>query len=232
MNAADIASAITHQLFKRAVTFCPETYWTGFESDLLFVTKDLRLIDVEIKISRADLKRDAGKEKWWHRGIPQRVDGKLVTPAAWSRTHPHKVWKQYYAVPATLWKPWMEKDLPSADSGILLAHDRRAGTAIECLRRAKPDTGAPKITAEQALDIARLLSLRYLEQGRRAAEDAAIVTRLCREASRQQAYDYGARGSWMVSWPQGTINDAMADLFSYHRDSERALREASATGVV
>lgn len=211
MNAADIASAITHQLFKRAVTFCPETYWTGFESDLLFVTKDLRLIDVEIKISRGDLKRDAGKDKWWHRGIPQRVDGKWVTPAARARTHPHKVWKQYYAVPATLWKPVMEQDLPSVDSGILLAHDRRAGPVIECLRRAKPDTGAPKITPEQALDIARLLSLRYLEQGRRAAHDAQRLHFLSRYALDQEGRDYGARRRWSVTLERADSRSSFID---------------------
>ena len=44
-----------------ALVMVPNCYWTGDECDLLVVRNDLRLVDVEVKISRSDLKADAGK---------------------------------------------------------------------------------------------------------------------------------------------------------------------------
>lgn len=63
-----IARALVRQTFNRKyLVVVPNCNWTGHECDLLVVTENLRIIDVEIKISRADLKADAKKEKWWHR---------------------------------------------------------------------------------------------------------------------------------------------------------------------
>jgi hypothetical protein len=65
-----IARAIALQTFKRRYLMAvPNCNWTGHECDLLVVTDNLRIIDVEVKISRADLKADAKKEKWWHRKL-------------------------------------------------------------------------------------------------------------------------------------------------------------------
>ena len=63
-----IGRAICRQvLLSKCIVLVENTSWTGHECDLLGVTMDLRVIDVEVKISRADLKADAGKDKWWHR---------------------------------------------------------------------------------------------------------------------------------------------------------------------
>jgi len=61
-----IARAIALQtLDRKCVVLVDNCSWTGHECDVLGVTRDLRIIDVEVKISRADLKADARKDKWW-----------------------------------------------------------------------------------------------------------------------------------------------------------------------
>jgi hypothetical protein len=99
---------LMHQTFQRqALILVPECNWTGHECDLLVVHKSMRIIDVEIKISRADFKRDAAKDKWWHR-IP--VEEARARGLDWwtHREHddwPRKVWKHYFAMPREIWKP-------------------------------------------------------------------------------------------------------------------------------
>lgn len=63
-----IARAISLQtLARKCVVLVDNCSWTGHECDVLGVTTDLRIIDVEVKISRSDLKVDAKKDKWWTR---------------------------------------------------------------------------------------------------------------------------------------------------------------------
>lgn len=182
-NERMIARAIALQTFKRRYLMAlPNCIWTGHECDLLVVTNDLRIIDVEVKISRADLKADAKKEKWWHREFkgyaePREVhkDGRLVavyrdritddTPRAW----PPKVWKHYYALPKEIWNAELAESLPSVCSGVILL-DRegyprpaRADMRVDVVRRATPNKDAEKISPAAAVDIARLASLRMWE---------------------------------------------------------------------
>lgn len=61
-----IARAIALQtLARKCVVLIDNCSWTGYECDVLAVTTDLRVIDVEVKISRADLKtmRDLYRQK-------------------------------------------------------------------------------------------------------------------------------------------------------------------------
>jgi hypothetical protein len=169
-----IARAIALQTFKRRyLVAVPNCNWTGHECDLLVVTDNLRIIDVEVKISRADLKADAKKEKWWTRrwnwpytqgtgGYAQAGPPCPDTRNVW----PRKVWKHYYALPKEIWTPELEACLPSPASGILLldrdGYPRPAGDTlrVECIRRAAPNRDAEPISAAAAVDIARLASLR------------------------------------------------------------------------
>ncbi|UGA37783.1 hypothetical protein JOS77_28180 [Chromobacterium haemolyticum] len=175
-SETSIAGALATQFFNRKyLVVVPNCNWTGHECDLLVVTNDLRIIDVEIKISRADLKADAKKEKWWNReflgyGEPNEVlndSGRLIrieqqmlydsTP----RTHPRKIWKHYYAMPAAIWTDDLLDALPSSSSGVLLLdRDSKGRLTISAKRRATPCRDAEKIEAAQAVDIARLASLR------------------------------------------------------------------------
>jgi len=64
-NERSIGAAIFNQAFTRKhVVLLPNTYHTGYETDILLVRADLRLVDIEIKISRADFRADQHKDKW------------------------------------------------------------------------------------------------------------------------------------------------------------------------
>lgn len=162
-----IARALAQQTFNRKyLVVVPNCNWTGYEADVLAVTTDLRLIDVEIKISRADLKADAKKDKWWHRQFSGwEPVGESRTKAVYEstpQTHPPKVWKHYYLLPFEIWAPELEKCLPSEASGILFIHDWHGNGQPQIVvhRQAKPARDAYRLNAEQVVNIARLASLR------------------------------------------------------------------------
>lgn len=183
-----IARAIALQtLARKCVVLVDNCNWTGRECDVLGITTDLRIIDIEVKISRADLKADAKKDKWWSRtfvGYGPReeimgANGRLQMvrqPHIYNSTallHPPKVWKHYYAMPRSIWKPELIEFLPSKASGILLldvsGYPRRvdADMRVECIRRATPARDAYRLTPAQAIDVARLANLRMWEAYRR-----------------------------------------------------------------
>lgn len=176
-----IARAVALQtLARKCVVLVDRCNWTGHECDVLAVTTDLRIIDVEVKISRSDLKADAKKEKWWHRtflGYGERKEvhddaGRLIRverPSLWDSQplqHPPKVWKHYYALPKDIWKPELLEFLPSKSSGVLLYYEQRnrvTPLAMTVERRATPDKDALRLKPEQVMDIARLQNLRMWE---------------------------------------------------------------------
>jgi hypothetical protein len=169
-----IARAIALQtLARKCVVLVDNCAWTGHECDVLAVTTDLRIIDVEVKISRADLKADAKKDKWWrqfvsgHETVETR-HGSYQRALYDKETmqHPPKVWKHYYALPAAIWKPELLEFLPSPASGVLLLSQQKGSTTsvvVSVERRATPNRDAKRLTPEQALDIARLANLRMWE---------------------------------------------------------------------
>ena len=168
-----IAGEIARQtLARKCVVLVDNCNWTGHECDVLAVTTDLRVIDVEVKISRADLKADAGKDKWWHRQwrrynpTTQGYD----KPPDVLREWPPRVWKHYYALPKDIWKPDLLDCLPSRASGVLLLCDQGEGRPllVRCERRATPNKSASRLTPAQAMDIARLANLRMWEAYRDA----------------------------------------------------------------
>ncbi len=166
MNSAWIMRYLVQHTFQRkGLLIVPETYWAGSECDLLLVTENLRIIDIEIKISRADFKRDQFKDKWYHSWDYQ-IDGPWLPRSNASqrnqrkREFPRKVWKHYFAMPATIWKPEMVSDLPSPVCGVILLHKKDDRVWWEVERKAKPNKDAEKISAESAIDLARLASLR------------------------------------------------------------------------
>lgn len=165
-----IARAIALQtLARKCVVLVDNCNWTGHECDVLGVTTDLRIIDVEVKISRADLKADAKKDKWWRRGGYFYQEG--PPPPTLPRQHPLKVWKHYYAMPKEIWRPELLECLPSAASGVILMREQRNSTTpvvAEVVRRATPAKDAYRLKPEQVLDIARLANLRMWEAYRDA----------------------------------------------------------------
>lgn len=174
-----IAAAIARQtLASRCVVLVDRCNWTGHECDVLGVTTDLRIIDVEVKISRADLKADAKKDKWWHRPPSSWQDGQWVRPEGIALEHPPKVWKHYYAMPAEIWTPDLVECLPSKASGVILLRrpeGSRERIVVGVERRATPAKDATRLKPEQVMNIARLANLRMWDAYQRAqsAERAA-----------------------------------------------------------
>ena len=179
-----IASALATQFFDRKyLVMVPNCNWTGHECDVLAVTRDMRIIDIEIKISRADFKADAKKDKWvkraynWH----FEVDGSYLhahhgPPAPdLSIDWPQKVWKHYYVMPADIWTPDLLPAAGSPASGILLLVEHNGKLFIQCKRQAKANRHADTLSPAAAVNLARLASLRMwnaldaLHSQRRAA---------------------------------------------------------------
>ena len=156
-TAREIAKAIACQAFAgRHLIVLPNTYWPGSETDLLLVRTDLRLVDIEIKISRADLKADAKKSKWFDQPI---FDPTTHTVPYTPRSHPRRIWKHYYCVPEKLWKKDLGDCIPPASGVICLRdHPTHPGCWIE--RQAKAAKNAERITPEELCDIARVQSLK------------------------------------------------------------------------
>jgi len=180
-SESSIARAIALQtLARKCVVLVDNCNWTGHECDVLAVTTDLRIIDVEVKISRSDLKADAKKDKWWSRSASWREWAGETRPDPIARVHPPKVWKHYYALPSDIWKPELLDCLPSKASGVLLLRDIagarsiNAPVVVTCARRAKPNPDAMRLKPEHVMDIARLANLRMWE-ARHQAEKAQRI---------------------------------------------------------
>ena len=153
-----IGRALARNTFKDCLCALPNCTWTGDEIDLLVVTRNLLAVDVEIKISRADLKADAAKQKWWH--TPHNWWRTSQTrPAPEHRDWPRRVWKHYYAMPAAIWKPELLEAIGPA-SGVLLVTDRDGRLDVHCARRAKPNREHYYLTPADVVAVARLASLR------------------------------------------------------------------------
>lgn len=172
-----IGRALATQTFnKKYLVVVPNCNWTGYEADLLAVTENLRLIDVEIKISRSDLKADASKDKWVHRTFAgyapeKRVEenGRLIRieqPAIWDELRlqwPRSIWKHYYALPAEIWMDSLFDCLGSPSSGVILLSQGKRGLDVKVARKATPNRDAQPITPAAAVNLARLASLRMWE---------------------------------------------------------------------
>lgn len=145
---------------KKNLVLVPNCNWTGHECDILVLTMNLRIIDVEIKVSRADLKADASKDKWYHQWDykidgPWRPDRQDRRPREW----PRKVWKHYYALPRDVWDDSLLTSIPKV-SGVLLIYEWHGNLHITVERPAKPNRDAEPVSAESAIDIARLANIR------------------------------------------------------------------------
>lgn len=173
-SETSIASALSRMFEGKLMVCIPNCSWTGNECDILGVTKDLRIIDIEIKISRSDYKADFSKEKW----LKSYRDCELETGIVWSeyflgkekRTRspwPNKVWKHYYCMPSEIWKDGMEDFAGSDKSGIITLSIEGSIVVANVVRHAKPNRDAEKLSTEHVLDIARNASLRMWDAYRK-----------------------------------------------------------------
>lgn len=149
-----IGRALARGLFKnKMVLMIRNCYWTGFETDLLGVTQDLRIVDVEIKISRSDLKADKNKDKWFHRSY---WNSPVRTPVQW----PRHVWKHYYCLPFDVWTDELFAHIPPTSGVLLLTAKSNGNPDITVWRRAKPNKDAKRLAPEDVINIARLANIR------------------------------------------------------------------------
>jgi hypothetical protein len=185
----EIGQQVHNHVFRGRHLVCvPNCLWTGFEADLLVVRRDLRLVDVEIKVSRQDLRADAAKDKWfdfpdWQQtwGMTREQREAAKTP----RTHPVKIWKHYYAMPRAIFTPELEAAI-NPHSGILLVSDPPRDDyhhpdrpRVYCHRHGKPSRDAQPISMDDLCHIAILQSHRMwdawdeVDIAKRSAERAA-----------------------------------------------------------
>lgn len=151
-----IGRALARQIFNgKYLVVVPNCTWTGHECDILAITDRLRVIDVEIKISRSDLKADAKKEKWSERVFAAGV-GYERRRLEW----PQRVWKHYYALPAKIWTDELLDCLASPASGVLLLDEYAGDVRVTCRRAAQPCRQAESLSPAAAVSVARLASLR------------------------------------------------------------------------
>jgi len=176
-NERMIGRALATQTFnKKYLVVVPNCNWTGYEADLLAITENLRLIDVEIKISRSDLKADARKDKWVQRTFTgyapeKRIEEngrwiRIERPALYDELRlawPRSIWKHYYAVPSEIWMDSLFDCLGSPSSGVILLSHGKRGMEVKVARRATPNRDAKPVSAAVAVDLARLASLRMWE---------------------------------------------------------------------
>lgn len=172
--------ALNHFKMRHLVTV-PNCNWAGYEADLLVVTKALKVLDFEIKISRADFKADAKKGKWFER-VDSGVDVPTVTYDRMTgrrmrymnrqminvpKLHPRNIWKHYYVMPEEIYNESLDDLAASPASGILLLCTSDGGRVrFREVRKAKANKEYQPITPAQTLDIARLASLRLWGQVR------------------------------------------------------------------
>lgn len=172
--------ALNHFKMRHLVTV-PNCNWAGYEADLLVVTKVLKVLDFEIKISRADFKADAKKGKWFDR-VDSGVDLPTVTYNRMTgrrfsymsrqmvcvpKLHPMNIWKHYYVLPEEIYDESLDDLAASPASGILLICTADNGRVhFSEVRKAKANKDYQQITPAQTLDIARLASLRLWSQVR------------------------------------------------------------------
>lgn len=109
-----------------------------YEADLIVLTANGYVVEVEIKISLADLKRDCKKKKWSLRAFNELVS------------------RFYYAMPAQLWeKPAARECVPNFAGVITVDDSGQVLTVKEAVRR----TARP-LRAPERFNLARVGSFR------------------------------------------------------------------------
>jgi len=178
-----IAAALSRGFFDTALCSLDNCQSTGFETDLYVVDQRMRVIDVEIKLSRADLKRDRDKAKWRYEwSTATRMNGRptlqriqSAEPALW----PAGVWKHYVAIPEEVWHDKLYAHMSPA-SGLLLITDTTPDPRhwrVHTARKAKPNKAARPIGCEDLRKVARLQTFRLWESYKAAGWVGAEVAR-------------------------------------------------------
>jgi hypothetical protein len=155
-----IARILARSMFVQDLCVLPRCKWTGDEIDLLVLTRSLRIIDVEIKISRADFRADKHKEKWWQRHRTTWIGGESVRPPRTKRPWPCLCWKHFYAIPEEVWRPELMESAQPMSGILLISEPGYANQGVRVLRAATCNREAKPLPAAEVMQLARLASLR------------------------------------------------------------------------
>ena len=163
MKAIDVELALTAAgaVFNpRRYLVVPNVSWgwrLHYEADLIAAAPSGICHEVEIKVSRADLRADALKAKW-NRGLDRRIS------------------KFWYAVPEDLLADALESRLPGIEAipGVIVVRKPKSETAFpraEVARRPDVIGGARKASSEEITELYRLGYLRFWDAIRSSHRD-------------------------------------------------------------
>lgn len=150
MNARDVLRALTRQggpICRRRWLAVPNVYWgwgLSYEADLIAISKNGYCTEVEIKVSKQDLRADFEKAKW--------------RPGM----HDPRISRMYYAVTEPLQDLALE--LVPKEFGIIVAKAGRNETSPPnafVVRVAKKRDGAQKVSDADIQTLQRLGVIRY-----------------------------------------------------------------------
>ncbi len=170
-----IARHLAREKFNGMMLVVDNTYHTGSEADLLIVNhRNLHYIEVEIKISRADLKADRHKDKWittaysWPLGT-----NRPEMPREW----PRRIWKHYYCIAEPIWKPEL-LEFVGPRSGVFTISIDKDGhyRGITVRKRCQANPDAKRATPEEIVKLAYLANVRMHEAYRRLDEMRELTT--------------------------------------------------------
>jgi hypothetical protein len=102
LDSSEITAAVVHQLFPpRKWAVCPNVSWglLPWEADILALSANDVIHEVEVKVTLSDLKRDLLKDKWGRRAPGDPPFQGNLNPRWDARLHIHRFW---YAVPEGL----------------------------------------------------------------------------------------------------------------------------------
>ena len=161
-----IARHLAREKFSGMLMVVDNTYHLGDECDLLIVNhRNLHYIDVEIKVSRADLKADRFKDKWRSAARTWPLhSARPVVPLEW----PRKVWKHYFCVAEPVWTPELLEHV-GPRSGVFtirIDEDGRYG-GIKVQRKCQANPAAKPATPEEIVKLAFLANVRMHESYRK-----------------------------------------------------------------
>jgi hypothetical protein len=174
-----IARHLAREKFNSMMLVVDNTYHTGHEADLLIVNhRNLHYIDVEIKISRADLKADRLKDKWLTTAYswPQGMDRPAI-PREW----PRRIWKHYYCIAEPIWKPELLEFVGKRSGVFTIRIDRDESgrewyKGITVRKRCQANPDAKRATPEEIVKLAYLANVRMHEAYRRLDEMRELTT--------------------------------------------------------
>ena len=155
MNADDVTRALVRDMNIRTTLIVPNVSWglvTWGECDLLALSNAGYLTEYEIKVEARDIDRELDKERWSHEPYRRAFDGMI---------------RRYYMVVPQKIQAVAEFAMPEdVGGGVIVADYERPnhpipGTVAHCVKAARVNKKARKLTDKERHQLARLGTLRY-----------------------------------------------------------------------